>query len=252
MTTGAETTPRRSEQPSQPAQPGSGSIGPAGSARLGPRTLLALQVAAVVLWAVAIATGTLFALRYETTAAETQPVSTDDSLDADAGGPHDDDATADRPELVMFVHPRCPCSRASLAELERLMAACDGRLRCRVVFVRPASSAPGWERSELWDRAAGIPGVRAVVDPGGDEARRFAARASGEAFLVLPSGQVAFHGGLTPGRGHEGDNAGRAAVEVIVAGRTPACTETPVYGCGLLGPTGSRVQEPRTALSTRP
>src|SRR5256885_6995371 len=27
-----------------------------------------------------------------------------------------------RPTLVLFLHPRCPCSRASLAELEQLFA----------------------------------------------------------------------------------------------------------------------------------
>src|SRR5580700_5088255 len=31
---------------------------------------------------------------------------------------------ADRQTLIMFVHPKCPCSRASLEELNRLLAQC--------------------------------------------------------------------------------------------------------------------------------
>src|SRR5690349_12240576 len=31
---------------------------------------------------------------------------------------------AKRPTLVMFAHPRCPCTRASVGELELLMASC--------------------------------------------------------------------------------------------------------------------------------
>src|SRR4051812_39527867 len=30
-------------------------------------------------------------------------------------------STPSHPTLVLFLHPRCPCSRASLAELERLI-----------------------------------------------------------------------------------------------------------------------------------
>jgi hypothetical protein len=215
MTDGARAAERQSDRP----------------ARLDRRAVLALQAAVVLLWSAVIASGVFFALRYETTAAETRPAP--GVAPADASAHVSAHMSADGPELVMFVHPRCPCSRASLTELERLLARCDGRLRCRVAFVRPASCAPGWERTDLWDRAARIPGVRAVVDHGGEEARRFAARASGEAFLVMPDGRIAFHGGLTPGRGHEGDNVGRASVEAILAGRTPLQTECPVFGCGL-------------------
>jgi hypothetical protein len=168
------------------------------------------------------------ALCYENTPAATWPVH------PRGARPSGNVAAADTPELVMFVHPRCPCSRAGLRELEQILARCDGRLRCRIVFVRPASFAAGWERSDTWRAASRIPGARVVVDPEGNLARRFAARASGEVFLMLPDGRVAYHGGLTPGRGHEGDNAGRAAVQAVLAGGTPPVTEAPVFGCALL------------------
>lgn len=44
----------------------------------------------------------------------------------------------DRATLVMLAHPRCPCTRASLRELDLLMAQCAGELSAHVVFYRPA------------------------------------------------------------------------------------------------------------------
>src|SRR5439155_11622397 len=43
-----------------------------------------------------------------------------------------------RPTLVLVVHPRCPCTRASLTELAEIMTQCPGALAARVLFVRPA------------------------------------------------------------------------------------------------------------------
>src|SRR5437660_6207825 len=40
--------------------------------------------------------------------------------------------------LVMFVHPRCPCTVASISELELLMARTQARLTAHVLFLRPA------------------------------------------------------------------------------------------------------------------
>src|SRR5664279_4276966 len=41
---------------------------------------------------------------------------------------------ASGPTLVMFVHPRCPCTRASLAELERVVARSGGEVHPRIVL----------------------------------------------------------------------------------------------------------------------
>src|SRR5687768_13165432 len=40
--------------------------------------------------------------------------------------------------LVMFVHPECPCSRASLEELGKLLTRCSGSIHPQVVFFEPA------------------------------------------------------------------------------------------------------------------
>ena len=144
--------------------------------------------------------------------------------------------TAGLPTLVLFAHPLCPCTRATVGELEVLMAREAGRVDARVVFVRPPGVEPRWERTALWDRVARIPGVVVSADEGGVEASRFGAKTSGQVLLYDPDGVLRFSGGITASRGHAGDNAGRAAVEGLLSGRTDVPASTPVYGCPLLAP----------------
>src|SRR5262245_28219689 len=77
-----------------------------------------------------------------------------------------------RPTLVLVAHPHCVCTRASLAELAVLMRRLPGRVAGRVVFVRPGGMPAGWEKTDTWRSAQGIPGVTVWVDPGGVEAAR--------------------------------------------------------------------------------
>jgi hypothetical protein len=133
--------------------------------------------------------------------------------------------------LVMFVHPRCPCTRASLEELEKLIARCGSAVTPFVVFLKPKDSADDWEQTDLWRAAARTPGVHVVCDVEGLEARRFGAKTSGQTMLFDPRGRLLFSGGITAARGHAGDNAGRSAIEALARGELPVCRETPVFGC---------------------
>lgn len=140
---------------------------------------------------------------------------------------------ANSPTLVMFVHPRCPCTRASLAELDRLLAQAPGQFSAEVVFVKPDGTPPDWEKSELWRKASGIPRVTAYSDNSGREARRFHAETSGQVLLYDSSGKLQFQGGITAARGHEGDNPGRSALVKILTEGALNQAQTPVFGCAL-------------------
>lgn len=136
--------------------------------------------------------------------------------------------------LVMLAHPRCPCTRASVAELGRLVQDVRGRVDAHLLVVRPPGVAPGWEHTDLWERAAAIPGLTVHADLEGHEARRFGATVSGHVVVYGPAGELRFHGGITGARGHEGDNTGRArATAAILGGRDDA--DGPTFGCALLG-----------------
>jgi hypothetical protein len=135
--------------------------------------------------------------------------------------------------LVMLVHPHCPCSRASLAELEQIMTHCQGLLRAQVYFLRPKAFPPGWEHSDLWTDAEAIPGVEAFDDEDGYRAKEFGARTSGQVVVFDSSGQCVFSGGITGARGHQGDNLARQAVLALLGGDSTFKREFPVFGCPL-------------------
>ena len=153
--------------------------------------------------------------------------------------------SAGRANLVMAVHPRCPCTRATIAELARLMAASDGRVEAHVLFLAPGSMPGGWERSALWASAALIPGVHPIRDPGGDESARFGLETSGHVLIYDAEGHLRFSGGITATRGHEGDNAGLDAAIRAVSGDTGAAAHHPVFGCPIVERAGTLTTEER-------
>jgi hypothetical protein len=123
-----------------------------------------------------------------------------------------------------------------LNELAVLMTHCQGRVNAQVLFMKPPSLPADWANTDLWDSAANTPGVIPRLDLEGAEQRLFAARVSGEVFLYRPDGVLAFHGGITAGRGHFGDNQGRSALEALLLNRDFQTATTPVFGCELETP----------------
>jgi hypothetical protein len=141
----------------------------------------------------------------------------------------------DRPTLVMFVHPRCPCTRASVEELARLQRRLKGRFATRVVFAVPAGMAEHWHESTLWEQAAGLHDCERITDQGGAITQRAGAATSGTVGLYAPDGRLLFWGGITPSRGHAGDNLGSDAITDYFKGAAYA-DRADVYGCPLNGP----------------
>ncbi|HEX5175595.1 MAG TPA: hypothetical protein VFV83_01125 [Chthoniobacteraceae bacterium] len=139
----------------------------------------------------------------------------------------------DQPTLIMLAHPRCPCTRASIGELAKLLAQCQGKARVYVLFTKPSGTSDGWEKSDLWQSAAAIPGVSVISDADGLEAKRFGVSTSGEALLFDAAGNLRFAGGITLSRGHSGDNPGRDALTAFLSTGESSLTSTAVFGCAL-------------------
>jgi hypothetical protein len=137
------------------------------------------------------------------------------------------------PTLIFFAHPKCPCTRASLRELARLMTDADGKLQVYVVFIQPKDESEDWTQTDLRAKAEAIPNVRVVIDEGEREAQVFNAQTSGLTLLYDRGGNLRFDGGITAARGHEGDNAGRSAIFQILTEEADQTAETPVFGCPL-------------------
>src|SRR5262245_40276558 len=61
-----------------------------------------------------------------------------------------------RPTLLLFVHPRCECSRASMVELDRLLGRVRSRIQPAVVFVRPKGAPTNFGEGGLRELAGGL------------------------------------------------------------------------------------------------
>src|SRR6185437_2675834 len=139
--------------------------------------------------------------------------------------------SAAQPQLIMFAHPKCPCTQASLGELEALAAQANGKFEATVSFYEPDSKADTWQNTANFNSASSIPGVRVVFDKNGQLANQFGAQTSGHTVLYSASGKLLFSGGITGSRGHLGDNAGFESVLKLinVAGASPVRTKA--FGC---------------------
>jgi hypothetical protein len=182
---------------------------------------------AIVLWIAVVGSGTIGMTRYAN--------SPGISGQAPAVWPADSHIPFDagRPTLVMFTHPRCPCTRASLGELELLLAQFPRQVNTYVVVLKPADTTTNWEKTDLWRTASSIPGVTVCTDNDGMEARRFHSETSGQTLFYDRSGVLRFQGGITLSRGHAGDNPGRTAVEEWLRQGHSDKAKTPVFGCSL-------------------
>jgi hypothetical protein len=191
--------------------------------------ILPIQIGLCALWLVAAGAGFVAILNYQNTSGpagvtlQQWPSGAQITLDHN------------RDTLLMFAHPQCPCTRASLEELNRLLARSQGKAATQVLFFKPGKFPDDWTRTDLWRNAAAIPGVTVHEDLDGVQARLFGAETSGYVLLYDIHGQLLFQGGITGSRGHVGDNAGENAIVSLLNGQDANLKRTQVYGCSLLG-----------------
>jgi hypothetical protein len=147
---------------------------------------------------------------------------------------------ADRATVIQFIHPRCPCSRASLESLRSAMAVQSAPPALLIVFLRPGGTSAAWTQTASWRLAERIPGAQLLVDSDGKEAARFGALTSGQTFAFAADGTLSFSGGITPARGEAGDSVGRQELLAALARPATSIATSRVYGCALLDPNGTR------------
>jgi hypothetical protein len=197
------------------------------------RNLRVLNGFLLVFWTLAVGFGMAAMWRFDTTpgiAAE----SVDWPLTTTLSPQHIRLAVAGRDTLVMLVHPRCPCSRASIENLADIMARTQGRLVGFAIFYEPSTnSGSEWDHSDLVALAGKIKGVTTVMDPNGELISKFHGKTSGQTLVYDGTGHLVFNGGITPSRGECGDSTGtESIVSITLFGAAPVHM-TPVYGCAL-------------------
>lgn len=192
---------------------------------------------AVALWLVLVATGWCMMMQYSLRGEAPADASRLAPWPAASQLPHE----AGRPTLVVFLHPMCPCSQATLSELERVVygpqpTAARAPLVV-VVAVTPTTAESDWVNSPLIERARHWPKARVFIDQDGVEAERFSAAASGTVLFFDAAGVRRFAGGVTSARGHEGSNAGGDALASLLSGGFGPIATFPTFGCRLIAAT---------------
>jgi hypothetical protein len=186
---------------------------------------IAITAAAGLIWLASVAYGVCFMVNYERAPGATGAVPVAWPADSKI------ERATDRSTLLLFAHPRCPCTRATMGELAQLLAHTQGKLRAYVIFFQPPNAGVEWTDTDLRESAKAIPGVTVLTDRSAAEAQRFGAETSGHTLLFGADGKLLFNGGITASRGHAGENAGESAIASIVNGHGAPQERTQVFGC---------------------
>jgi hypothetical protein len=151
--------------------------------------------------------------------------------------------------LVVFIHPHCPCSRATLDTISRLITHHEKVLSTTLFFVLPDDVSRDWAKTDLYQRAQELVSAGVKIDSAAIEANRFGGTTSGQALLYSPNGSLVFSGGLTDARGKFGESASEWQINSLLLGdkaqgknlnvyldknlATSMAKNLPVYGCAL-------------------
>jgi len=139
--------------------------------------------------------------------------------------------------LITFLHPQCPCSRATVSELQNLLSRKPGLenvpISAFAVVSRPSGCNESFARGAIVDSLKDIANLTVVIDRDDIESQRFGAVTSGQTLLFDKSGKCIFNGGITRARGEIGENAGTESLTRLIVGNRTAIEKTPVFGCSL-------------------
>lgn len=185
--------------------------------------------AALILWLVGVLSSLYFLARYERTPGKDEPAP--EVWPAKSKLPR----TPGRSAMVVFAHPKCPCTVATIEELAQLVSRTQPNVDLTACFFAPENPDPGWMKTLALEEARRIDGLRIVEDVDGEEARRFHIRTSGRVVFYDPNGRLEYDGGITPGRGINGPANGSNALAALLSGNTTEVQNAPVYGCNILG-----------------
>ena len=128
------------------------------------------------------------------------------------------------PRLLLFLHPRCPCSRATVNELAHLRPS----IQLEVVLTQVP------EDGVISQLHTSFPQAELVSDPEGHRRELYQSWTSGQLIGYDAQGRLGFCGGITASRGQSGPSLGQARLLAWLQGQGPQ--EAVVFGCPLVHP----------------
>lgn len=150
------------------------------------------------------------------------------------------------PLLLVFVHPRCSCTPATLRQLDTTLESTQAAVQVALVVygskaLSPEAANPRALVSEPSSPARLLHAPAQIVsDPGGLLARRFGAATSGEIVLYAADGRLLFQGGITPMRSEVGAGPGADALSNALTTGAAQLRQASVFGCPIFLPEQAR------------
>lgn len=165
----------------------------------------------IIVWLVVVTGATIVQFRYETTPAqvlaapERWPVLPELKLEPGHA------------VVLMALHPRCPCSAASIEQLQECVRSMDNRIDLIILESMPAGAKPEWTDSALCRQIKALSRAKLIIDTDGTLASAFGLTTSGQVVAYDSAGELRFNGGLTAARGVEGNNPSSETFRELLA-----------------------------------
>ncbi len=178
----------------------------------------------LLFWCALITVGSGALTRFEAVPGANRPAP--DQLAIEGGAP----PSNPRAQLFLALHPKCPCSRASVRVLSRILSRAAVAPDVSVLMYRPAAEDGTWIDGTLRQTCESL-GWRIRQDPDGVEASALGALTSGAVALYDAGGRLLFQGGVTAARGQETGGAGALGLEAALGRGSLSSHSSPVFGC---------------------
>ncbi|MGV3615235.1 MAG: hypothetical protein ACO1SV_07865 [Fimbriimonas sp.] len=131
-------------------------------------------------------------------------------------------------ELIVVVHPQCPCTAASLKAIRSLVAQATVPVRVHLKIVA-YEREPGPPSKQPY--AAALPEADAAWITAAEAEKRYGAYTSGH-IVAYRNGVPVLTGGITAGRGVEGLSQAQLNLREFLNGKGNP-SSAPVFGCAL-------------------
>ncbi len=132
---------------------------------------------------------------------------------------------------VMGIHPKCPCSLATVGNLERLFRYIEEPFHITALVRQDPLSDES--KSKVVRRLSKLPQVSIFFDERGETAAKFGMLTSGDSRIYNRSGELIFAGGITINRSHEGWSPGASLILEQMSKGSKKSVELPVFGCNI-------------------
>ncbi len=182
----------------------------------------------VALWIAAVFSGVLALTVHSNSPGEST------AIERDVPSHPDIVLSPDQFTLMMFVHPHCPCSHASMHEWARIRSQYPDDVHVQVWFYCPPHETESWVHTVLWELACQTASQEPLIDHDGRVAADLGVQTSGHALLFASNGELLYSGGITSSRGHEGDSINTQAVGRLLRAESDEFVQYPVFGCPIL------------------